>query len=306
MSQIDERNLQQRSRKRNIAPPSFGYQQRKGSHPVQGFTSFLEKLHVSQHAQPVNVCPKCNNAGWVRPSGNIPPWHPQYKSRVECECLLLKRRLKRFHEMLNLCTRFGFQREKTLLTYRAQVKGVQQAFRFTKRFIERLQNWAMEREKETLKDDISKVSLPEEWLVLIGPVGVGKSHLGMAIANAALDWDMVTLFATVPDVLDHLRQSFHPNHNLLYDDVFERLKNAEVLILDDLGAEQSTSWVDEKLFQLLNYRYNLRLPTVITLNKHAWEYLDPRLKSRLSDRSLVEIVTMDQAQDYREQQGKEK
>lgn len=251
-----------------------------------------------------DICPLCKNTGWLSPRNPLPYDHPNYKSKVECKCLLERRRLKRLQEMLNLCVRFGFQREKVLATYRPQVSGVQQAFRQAKRLVGQLQSWAADREERRRKGDTSKVLHPREWLVFIGPVGVGKSHLGMAIANAALDADIVTLFATVPDLLDHLRQSFNPSSEVFYDELFERFKNAELLVLDDLGAEQSNSWVDEKLFQLLNYRYNLCLPTVVTLNKQAWDYLDLRLKSRLSDRSLVEIVSLDQAKDYREQQGK--
>ncbi len=253
---------------------------------------------------PSGVCPKCKGAEWVRQPGNLPPWHPQFKSRVECECLIQKRRLKRLQELLDLCMRFGFQREKKLSTYRAQVQGVQQAVRQTKRLIEQLTTWAAEREERTRRGDTSKMAPPREWIVFIGPVGVGKTHLAMAVGNAALDADIVTLFATVPDLLDHLRQAFNLAASVVYDEVFERFKNAELLILDDLGAEQSNSWVDEKLFQLLNYRYNLCLPTVVTLNKQAWECLDVRLQSRLSDRSLVEPVILDQAKDFREQQGR--
>ncbi|MBV9358548.1 MAG: ATP-binding protein, partial [Chloroflexi bacterium] len=51
-----------------------------------------------------------------------------------------------------------------------------------------------------------------------------------------------------------------------YDRGFDAVRNAPVLILDDYGAHSSTPWAEEKLFQLLNYRFNDRLPTVITTN----------------------------------------
>jgi DNA replication protein DnaC len=137
-------------------------------------------------------------------------------------------------------------------------------------------------------------------MVLIGGVGVGKTHLALAIANVALDAEIVVLFATVPDLLDHLRATFDPSANgPVYDELFERMRNAELLILDDLGVQRGSSWADEKLFQLLNHRYTRRLPTVITMNEKAWTYLDDRLQSRLSDQSFVEIVGFKGAQDYR-------
>ena len=70
-----------------------------------------------------------------------------------------------------------------------------------------------------------------------------------------------------------------------------------VLILDDLGAQQTTPWAQEKLYQILNYRYEGRMPTVVTTNTEM-SRLDPRLASRLGDLQIsvmYEIV----APDYR-------
>ena len=86
---------------------------------------------------------------------------------------------------------------------------------------------------------------------------------------------------------------------MCYDDEFKKMREAEVLILDDLGAEQSTPWANEKLFQLLNYRYNARLSTVFTTNQVGLEGIAPRLRSRMRDRRLVQTVVMD-APDFRE------
>jgi len=73
----------------------------------------------------------------------------------------------------------------------------------------------------------------------------------------------------------------------------------ELLVLDDLGAEQRTPWANEKLFQLLHHRYNAMLPTVITSNRMALEGRDHRIVSRLHDRELVRQVIMQETQDYR-------
>ena len=77
------------------------------------------------------------------------------------------------------------------------------------------------------------------------------------------------------------------------------MREAELLVLDDLGSEQNSPWASEKLFQLLNYRYNSRFPTVITTNNLRLQALDERIRSRLMDRNLVIEVTMDRVQDYR-------
>ena len=69
------------------------------------------------------------------------------------------------------------------------------------------------------------------------------------------------------------------------------MRRAPLLILDDLGTESATPWAREKLFQLLNYRYAARLPTVITSSTPV-EELDPRLASRMLDTSRCTIVSI--------------
>jgi DNA replication protein DnaC len=59
----------------------------------------------------------------------------------------------------------------------------------------------------------------------------------------------------VPDLLDELRATFAPDAPQRYDDLFTRVREAPVLILDDFGAHQTTPWAQEKLYQILNYRY---------------------------------------------------
>jgi len=103
---------------------------------------------------------------------------------------------------------------------------------------------------------------------------------------------------SVPDLLDHLRATYAPSSLEGYSERFEQVRTTPLLILDDLGTENTTSWALEKLFQLLNYRYLVRLPTVITTNQDL-ERLDPRLRSRLADPELVEIVTI-LAPDFRQ------
>ena len=86
----------------------------------------------------------------------------------------------------------------------------------------------------------------------------------------------------VPDLLDHLRSAYQPGSDVGYDDLFEMLRTAPVLVLDDLGVQSSTPWAQEKLFQLINHRYNAQLPTVFTTNLDPTEF-DARLQSRLTD-----------------------
>lgn len=138
---------------------------------------------------------------------------------------------------------------------------------------------------------------PRGWLLLHGGYGCGKTHLAAAIANARLAAGQPVLFVNAPDLLDHLRATFGPGSEVSYDDLFERVRNIPLLVVDDLGAESPTQWAQEKLYQIFNHRYNAALPTVVTSNTEL-ERLDARLRSRLVDMDLVRKIIID-APDYR-------
>ena len=129
---------------------------------------------------------------------------------------------------------------------------------------------------------------PYGWLVFKGTYGCGKTHLAAAIGNYWHDLGYEVVFMVVPDLLDHLRATFNPSSGLTLDRLFEDVKSAKLLILDDLGTESATPWVREKLYQLFNYRYVSELPTVITYALFKNE-LDARLLSRMEDESLCRI-----------------
>jgi DNA replication protein DnaC len=93
------------------------------------------------------------------------------------------------------------------------------------------------------------------------------------------------MFVPVSDLLDHLRATFSPTSPITYDRRFDQVRDAPLLVLDDLGTQSSTAWAQEKLFQLLNHRYNAALPTVITTSS-TLEKLDRRLTSRIIDTRL--------------------
>ena len=133
---------------------------------------------------------------------------------------------------------------------------------------------------------------PTGWLVFTGGYGTGKTHLAAAIANSLAEAGTPPLVVMVPDLLDHLRATFSPNSTNSYDRLFDEVKVSQVLILDDLGSQSTTPWAKEKLFQLLNYRYNLELPTVITVAIDALNTLDERIGTRLRDDRVCSIQVL--------------
>ncbi len=130
---------------------------------------------------------------------------------------------------------------------------------------------------------------PRGWLILKGGYGCGKTHLAAAIANHRLSLGHPVLFINTPDLLDHLRATFSPSAETGYDERFDQVRNAPLLVLDDLGAQSNTEWAQEKLYQIFNHRYNAQLPTIVTTNEEL-ESIDIRVRSRLADTSISTVI----------------
>ena len=142
---------------------------------------------------------------------------------------------------------------------------------------------------------------PDGWLVFNGVTGCGKTHLSSAIVNYRYQAHQPALFVVVPDFLDHLRSAFGPDSKLSYDQVFERVKKAPLLVFDDFGEQSTTPWAREKLYQVINYRYNGRLPTVVTTRfsmDEILEQVESSIGSRLSDMKISTVWNIT-APDYR-------
>jgi DNA replication protein DnaC len=133
--------------------------------------------------------------------------------------------------------------------------------------------------------------IPRGWVVFMGPYGCGKTHLAASIANYRSGMERAPLFVVAPDLLDHLRSTFGPNSTVSYDELFEEVRSAPMLILDDLGTQNATPWAREKLYQILNHRYVANLPTVIT-TADKLDDVDPRIRSRMLDSRRCSIYAI--------------
>ncbi len=132
---------------------------------------------------------------------------------------------------------------------------------------------------------------PDGWLVFQGENGCGKTHLAAAIVNYRYQHKQPALFIVVPDFLDHLRYTFNPESKISYDRLFESVKATPLLVLDDFGKQTTTPWAQEKLYQVINYRYNSRLPMVVTTNCLTDE-MDNPIASRFVDPTISQLFTV--------------
>lgn len=131
-------------------------------------------------------------------------------------------------------------------------------------------------------------------VIFSGDVGTGKTHLAYALLLELLKEGVTGLATTVPDLMDDLRPKKGETSERQSRQI-ETLKTVDLLLLDDLGAQRDTPWVTERLFIILNARYNNMLPTIITSNERL-ETLEkiPGWK-RIVDRivEMCSVVVMD-------------
>src|SRR3990170_741893 len=228
-------------------------------------------------------CPHCSGAGYVRM--DVPVGHDKFGKLEPCICRakdMAEGARARLFALSNLdhLSHLGFENFNPA--------GNEKAKFMTSQEKERLR-YAWEGCEEFSR-------LQTGWLLLEGGYGCGKTHLAAAIANAAVNRGIPTLFITVPDLLDTLRFAY-ADPETTFEQRFEEIRNASLLILDDFGTQNATGWAQEKLFQIINYRYINKLPTVITTNLMLDE-IEGRIRSRLQDSDFVKYIRIS-APDYR-------
>ncbi len=243
-------------------------------------TDMLQNIGNSDFAGDPD-CPYCHGLGFV--GKDVPLGHPDFGKLKVCVCRqreLIEARQKKLYEQSNL----GALREKSFENFKArgrvglaaqQADSLEQAYNSAVHFAGTLQG----------------------WLLLLGRYGCGKTHLAAAIANQAVAMGMETFFLTVPDLLDWLRFAYSDNISDSFEERFEKIRDIPLLVMDDFGTQNATAWAQEKLFQILNYRYINKLATVITSNNPLSSF-EGRIRSRLMDPELVLRVEI-LATDYR-------
>lgn len=149
---------------------------------------------------------------------------------------------------------------------------------------------------------------PRGIALLAGGYGIGKTHLLCASVNHAIKQNWTAVYTSAEELLDHFRRAYAPDAKFNYDGLFDRVKNARVLCLDEIDRINPTPWAESQLFKLLNSRYEASVYggqdaqlTIMATNRRPAD-LDGYLLSRLRD-SGGRIYEMWEARDFRALRG---
>lgn len=108
--------------------------------------------------------------------------------------------------------------------------------------------------------------IEKKGLILVGNNGVGKTHLACSIANKLIENGILIIYGTLINLLAELRNSYDTDNNISEMEIIKLYENVDLLIIDDLGKEKPSEWGLEKLFTIINSRYENNLPVIITTN----------------------------------------
>ncbi|MBN2408772.1 MAG: ATP-binding protein [Candidatus Aminicenantes bacterium] len=187
------------------------------------------------------VCPKCEGTGWVL---------------VEAGKKSVARRCDCYHERQNqtLWDKSRIPRRYqncSLANFEVHNDSHKDALKISRQFVK---NYPAQ----------------EVGLLFIGPCGVGKTHLAVAIIRELIGKKNVPCaFYDFRELIRDIQSSFTPDSNLSEAEILGPVFEAGVLVLDELGAKRTTAWVEETVFYIINHRYNQKKLTLFTSN-----YLD--------------------------------
>lgn len=126
-------------------------------------------------------------------------------------------------------------------------------------------------------------------LFIAGKVGAGKTHLASSIANAFILDEKPVIFGTLINLLGEIKDSYKDDSET-EGNIIRRYSSIPLLVIDDLGKEKPSEWTLEKLFTIINNRYENNLPVVITTNYNR-DQLTERLSNGSNDVIAESIIS---------------
>lgn len=239
-----------------------------GLQALFGHAEYQRLVELGKEAQPDEielVCPRCKGAGWLRL--DLPASAADFGKVVECACgLVAKRKADVLFGKSRIPAEYA---ELDLATFPSRhIAGA-------------VLDWWHEQ--------------PSPWLVLVGDLGVGKTGLTIGLVKRALADGRSAIFRPLVELLSDIRATYRTRDASEPGeaDLVGTLKTVEVVALDDLGAERATGWAQERLFEILNHRYNERRRTILTTNlgpDEMAEHLGERIVARINGMGWIYTI----------------
>jgi DNA replication protein DnaC len=211
-------------------------------------------------------CPVCMNTGWLEPEQAGPD---TVRPAKKCQCLIQEE----IDEMYRAAGLTGPLREQNFDGFDLTVYPSQDR-EYMGKVLDYCKGYAQRLARGT----------QQESLLLMGGVGLGKTFLASAIANVAVAARRTVVYFTFSEFVDLLRFNKFETQDT-YQEGMQRLLDADLIVMDDIGAEKVTEFVAQELFTIINHRMNRMLPMVVSTNLTP-EDVEPTYGERIASRLL--------------------
>ncbi|MDR0128655.1 ATP-binding protein [Priestia megaterium] len=244
----------------------------------QAVEAVIQANTTTSHSKP-RVCKHCGREvpmmevevfGRKRMVQPVCECEAEEKKRFEEEAEKVQRKkdINKLFSIHNLGERF---KESSIDSFMPR-PGAENVYKFAKIYVNEFDSWG------------------EESLILWGVPGNGKSHLAAAIANELDSKGKIVVFISMPELLEKIRSTFNKESHETEDKIMKALQDCDLLIIDDIGAEKVTEWVEDIIFRIVDGRYRKKQPILATSNLRP-----DLLADKIGERSYDRLTEMSQS-----------